>query len=83
MQMFFNMKNTAARGRNDVIKTIKIVKEQIVAALGKVFKTGVSHGLTTTGLIGRIDNFTAKFFQQFQGGDAYLRIKLVYITGYK
>lgn len=83
VQMFFYMQYTAAGRCHDIIEFRKIFYEQVIAPFCKVFKTGIGHGLPATGLVRGINDIAAKFFKQFQRGDAYLRIKLVNITGYE
>src|SRR5450755_4004488 len=83
VQMLLNMQRAAPRRANDVIEIPEVFYEQIVATLGQVFETRVGHGLSAAGLVGGITDRTSVFLQQLQGGDACLRIELVYITRYK
>src|SRR5579872_7541236 len=83
VQLLPDMQDTTARRRNDIIKCGKILYEQFIAAPGQMCKTRIRHGLPATGLGRRISDLTSSPFQQLQGGDTHLRIKLVYITGYE
>jgi hypothetical protein len=83
VQMLFYMQHAAAGRRHDIIEFRKIFYEQVVTPCREVLETGIGHGLPATGLVRWIDYIAAKLFEQFQGGDAHLRIKLVDITGYE
>jgi hypothetical protein len=83
VQMFFYMQCAAPGRCNDVVEFGKILYKQVVAASCKMLEAGIGHGLPATGLVRRVDHFAAKLFEQFQGSYAYLRIKLVNVTGYE
>jgi hypothetical protein len=83
MQMLLDMQDTAAGWTDDIVEIRKIFDEQIVTAAGEMPETRISHWLAATGLIRGIYHFATQLFQQLQGGDAHLRIKLIDITGYE
>jgi hypothetical protein len=83
MQMILNMQHTASRRGNNIIEFLKIFDKKVITTFGEMLKPRISHRLAAAGLIGRVNNFTSKLFQQLQRSDAYLRIKLVYVTRYK
>jgi hypothetical protein len=70
---------TPRRGYH-IIKFSEVFNEQFHSLLGVSFIAGISHGLSTAGLIGRYAYFMTKFLQKLQGSNGYLRIKLIYIT---
>jgi hypothetical protein len=83
VQMFLDMQDTTAGRGDDVFELRKIFDEEIVTAAGEMFETRIGHGLSATGLVRRIDHFATQLFQQLQGGDTHLGIKLIDITGYE
>ena len=83
MQVVFYMQYAAAGRGNYVVEFRKIFYKQVVASARKMLETGIGHGLPATGLARWVDDFAVKLFEQFQGSYAYLRIKLVYVTGYE
>jgi hypothetical protein len=83
MQVLLNMQHTAPRRGNYIIELLKILDKKVITTLREMLKPRIGHRLTTAGLIRRVDDGAAKLFQQFQGSDPYLRIKLVYVTRYK
>jgi hypothetical protein len=83
MGVFLDVQDAGPGWRNDVVEFAEVFDEEIGTSAGEVFEPGVGHGLAAAGLIGRIDNFAAAFFQQLKSRYAYLWIKLVDITGNK
>ena len=51
--------------------------------LGHSFKSGIGHGLSTTGLVERIVHIESQMGEQFIGSHAHLWIEGVYIAGYE
>jgi hypothetical protein len=63
MQMVFDMQYTATRRSYDVVKILEMVYEKFIATVGQVFKSGVGHGLSATGLSLGIYHITTQFLQ--------------------
>jgi hypothetical protein len=49
--MIFNVQHTTAGWRYDILKGLKVLDKQVIAAFCKMLKTGVGHGLSATGLL--------------------------------
>jgi hypothetical protein len=83
VQVVFYMQDAAAGRSYNVVEFRKILYKKVVAPGCKMLETGIGHGLPATGLIRWVDDFAAKLLEQFQGGYAYLGVKLVDVTGYE
>jgi hypothetical protein len=63
MQVFLDMQRTTARWTYDIVIGGKILYEQVIASLRKMFETGIRHRLSAAGLIGGVIHVAAIFFQ--------------------
>jgi hypothetical protein len=83
IQVLLNMQGTAARGAHDIVEIFEIIDKKPVAACCQVLKPGICHGLAATRLRCWVMNRDLEFIEQFQGGNAYLGVKLIDVAGNK
>jgi hypothetical protein len=63
VQVVLDMQRTAARGTYYIVIDAKILYEQVIASLRKMFEAGISHRLSAAGLIGGVIHVATVFFQ--------------------
>jgi hypothetical protein len=83
VQVFADMEDATAGGRDDMIEAIEIPDEQLIASAAKMRKSRIGHRLAAAGLGRGINDLAARPLQQSQGGHRYLRVELVDITRYE
>jgi hypothetical protein len=83
MDMFFDVQHAASGRTDNIIESLEIFDEEVVAPFGEVFEAGVGHRLAATGLFRGINYFATQLFQELEGSDTDLWVELVDITGYK
>jgi hypothetical protein len=73
--------HAAARGTHHVVEAREVPDEERLGTCGFLVTARVGHGLPAAGLVERIVDLASEALQQFEGGDADLRLESVHVAG--
>src|SRR6185437_6519037 len=60
MEVFLDMQYAAAGRGDDIVEVFEIFDEEFITASCEVFESRIGHGLSATGLIGRVNHFATQ-----------------------